>query len=278
MTDQARNLRSATTAMSSALLPAIAVTGGKGGVGKTAIAVNLALMLARLGLRPLLVDFDLSLANADVLLGLNPTVSLHDVVMGYAPLASVAMQAPGGIGFVPAASGVDELTRLSDVQLGRLHAGLQQLSTDYDLLVIDTAAGIGREVMATLKASRITLVVVTPDPTSLADAYALIKVLERDEPGKDIRVVVNMANHQSDGLETYNRLRKVVATYLHRDVPLAVAMPRDSKVSDAVRGRRPFVGGPDSPAVLALRTLAMRMKAEPWRPPTNLSDRRASSF
>lgn len=266
MTDQARNLRAAVGEGEAPVrLPAVAITGGKGGVGKTAIAVNLALMLAKLGLKPLLVDFDLSLANADVLLGLNPEHSLFDVLAGTATLDQVVMQAGDGVGFLPAASGRDELTRLTDVQLRRLYAGLGRLGERYDLMIMDTAAGIGREVMATLQASRTVLVVVTPDPTSLTDAYALIKVLERDDPGKDIRILVNLANHQNDGVETYNRLRKVVTTYLHRDLPLAVAMPRDSRVAEAVRSRKPFAFGPESPAVAALRTLAMRLKAEKWK-------------
>lgn len=264
MTDQAHNLR---TAVSEApiRLPAVAITGGKGGVGKTAIAVNLALVLARLGIKPLLVDFDLSLANADVLLGLNPEATMADFLSGDATLANVVMRTADGIGFVPAASGRDELTRLGEGPLRRLYLGLGQIASDYDLMIIDTAAGIGREVMETLKVSRTVLVVVTPDPTSLTDAYALIKVLEREDPGHDVRILVNLANNQTDGVETYNRLRKVVATYLHRELPLAVAMPRDTRVAEAVRNRRLFAGGPDCPALASLRTLGMRLKAEKWK-------------
>lgn len=263
MNDQAAKLR--VPGDSPIRLPAVAITGGKGGVGKTAIAVNLSLMLARLGLKPLLVDFDLSLANADVLLGLNPENTLADVLEGNAKLDDVVVRTPEGLGFVPAASGRDGLTRLTDVQLQRVYSGLERISSQFDLIIMDTAAGIGREVMATLRASRVILVVVTPDPTSLADAYALIKVLEREDPGRDVRIIINMANHQNDGVETYNRLRKVVATYLRRDLPLAMAMPRDSRVSDAIRARRPFITGSESPAVLALRSLAMRLKSEPWK-------------
>jgi flagellar biosynthesis protein FlhG len=266
--DQAHGLRKHTAIPDAVLppsLPAVAITGGKGGVGKTCIAVNLALMLARLGRKPLLVDCDLSLANADVLLGLNPTTTLFEVLSGAASLSGAVVEGPNGMGFLPAASGRDELTRLSQSQLDLLIKGLGAVSRGYDLLVIDTPAGIGREVMTLLRASRTVLVVVTPEPTSLADAYALIKVLESGDPGRDIRIVINQANHQDDAVQTFTRLRQVVATYLHRDVTLAGALLRDRAVSDAVRNRKPFVLGPDGPAVQSLRALAMRMKAENWR-------------
>jgi flagellar biosynthesis protein FlhG len=172
---------------------------------------------------------------------------------------------PGGIGFIPAASGRDELTRLSQRDLDQVFAQLGALAGAYDLVVFDTPAGIGREVMSALRAMRLVLVVVTPEPTSLADAYALIKVLETGTPGRDIRVVVNQAANASDGVETHTRLRKVVNTYLGRDVPLLATIPRDRAVSDAVRQRRPFALGPDCPALQGLRTLAMRLKAEHWR-------------
>jgi flagellar biosynthesis protein FlhG len=276
MTDQARNLRAAitgaatpTTAADGAAavprLPALAVTGGKGGVGKTSIAVNLSLLLKRLGLKPCLVDFDLGLANADVLLGVAPTATLAEVILGGAPLESAIMTAPGELPFVPAASGREELTRLGQAQLQQLFAALGRIAAGYDLLVIDTAAGIGREVMAALRAAKVVLVVVTPEPTSLADAYALIKVLETSEPGRDIRVVINQANNQSDGMETFNRLRKVANSFLQRDLALAGVLPRDRAVGDAVRARRPFALGADNPMVQALRAVAMRLKGEAWK-------------
>jgi flagellar biosynthesis protein FlhG len=229
MNDQAHQLRTAMARPGKAEpLPMLAVTGGKGGIGKTSLAVNLALCLCRLGVRGLLVDYDLSLANADI-------------------------------------RGRDELTRLSGPELERLTAGLGKLMSAYDLGVIDTPAGIGREVMSALHAVRTVLVVVTPDPTSITDAYALIKVLDAGAPGKDVRVVINLGSSHSEAVETYTRLRKVVNTHLKRDLPLLGILPRDPAVAAAVRARRPFALGPDCPALQALRSIAGRLKAERWK-------------
>jgi len=247
------------------ILPAIAVTGGKGGVGKTCIAVNLAVALAELGAKPLLVDFDLGLANADVLLGLRPTITLAEVMEGRSKLSDALIQGPKGMGFIPAASGREELTRLSGRQLARLFRDLSSLAKPFELLVLDTAAGIGREVSFTLRASRVVLVVVTPEPTSLADAYALIKVLEADAPGRDVRVLVNQAADADEASETFARLRKVTRAYLKRDVVLTGFIPRDRRVGEAVRARKTFILGGDGPAAQAIRALAVSLRAERWR-------------
>ena len=151
-----------------------------------------------MGLHPLLVDCDLGLANADVLLGLNPTTTLYDVVIGGSPLGSAIIEDRRGFGFIPAASGREELTRLGNRQLAGLLKELHRAAGAHDLLVLDTAAGIHREVVTLLRASKVVLMVVTPDPTSITDAYALIKVLEQQDPGRDIRILVNQASSQEE--------------------------------------------------------------------------------
>jgi len=265
--DQAAGLRDAAQGASEAIpaLPAIAVTGGKGGVGKTCIAVNLALTLLEIGLRPLLVDLDLGLANADVMLGVAAGTTLQDVISGGKPASAALQRLPSGLSFIPAASGREELTRLQARSLHRLLREIGKVAYGHDLIVFDTAAGIGREVSLPLQASRVVLVVVTPEPTSLTDAYALIKVLEQASPGKDIRVLVNQAADQEEGAATFARLRKVAQAYLRRDLRLAGCVPRDRAVGEAVRARKPFAGNPDSPAAKALRALALGLKSETWR-------------
>ena len=247
-------------------LPAIAITGGKGGVGKTCIAVNLAVLLAKMGMKPLLVDLDLGLANADVLLGINPEHTLADVMLGGQAVASVITPTPFGFGFLPAASGIDELSTATQIQLHTLFGGLMVLAKQYDLLVVDTPAGIGREVMTALRSSRIVAVVVTPDPTSLTDAYALIKVLEAQAPGKDIRVVINEAGNREEAQQVFNRLAGVARKHLGRELTLLGDCPRDARVADGVRRRRPFTAcDASSPAIAGLTAVAKRLKLESWR-------------
>lgn len=265
--DQAQRLRELATnaeGTSDGRLPALAVTGGKGGVGKTCVAVNLAIELADAGLRPLLVDCDLGLANADVLLGLKPTTTLFDVVFDRAAIGSAVMRHSAGIDFIPAASGREELTALSRRQFSNFIGELRRVARGYDLLVLDTAAGIHHEVTALLRAATAGLVVLTPDPTSLTDAYALIKVLEQQEPGCDLRILVNQVRDQQEALRVFGKIRKVATTYLGRELTFVGHLPRDRAVQDAVRARRPFVRAGPSPAKAALTAVAARLRGVDW--------------
>lgn len=246
-------------------LPALAVCGGKGGVGKTCTAVNLGILLCKMGLRPLLVDCDLGLANADVLLGLNPERTLYDVMLGGTPIGAAVIDHPSGLAFIPAASGREELTRMTGEQLNHLTGELMRAAAGYDMLILDLPAGIQREVIHLLQQSRIALLVVTPDPTSLTDAYAQIKVLEKHHPGADIRVLVNQCSHHEEGVATYNRLRKVVQTYLDRDIAFIGQIPQDRHVREAIRQRVPYAQNRDLAATQALNGAALRLKGERWK-------------
>jgi flagellar biosynthesis protein FlhG len=261
--DQASALRAAAQARPEPTpLPALAIAGGKGGVGKTCIAVNLGLLLAEMGLKPLLVDCDLGLANADVMLGLAPTATLHDVMFGGTAIGAALLHVPGGMSFIPAASGRDELTRLTETDLRKLEEELRRAAIGHDAVLLDLAAGIHRETMHLLGRCRAALVVVTPDPTSLTDAYAQIKVLHRVKPDADLRVVVNQASSAEEGVATYNRLRKVVQTYLDRDLAFLGQVPQDRGVREAVRRREPYARQGALPATQALRGVALRLRAE----------------
>ena len=264
MNDQASALRGAATQEALPQLPGFCVTGGKGGVGKTCVAVNLAVLLAASAgdARPLLVDLDLGLANADLILGVDPAANLAEVVLAGRSLDSVICESPLGVGLIPAASGVEALANLGAQELHRLFTGLQRLGRSRAPVILDTPAGIGREVISACRASRLTCVVLTPEPTALADAYALIKVLEQAEPGRDIRVIVNMARDQQDGQLAFARLRAVAQKHLGRQLELLGVVPRDEAVLTAVRRRQPIGPGP---AQNALKGIAAKLRGIVWK-------------
>ena len=246
-------------------LPALVVTGGKGGVGKTTVAVNLALLLGRMGLHPLLVDCDLGLANADILLGVNPLVTLFDVIERRVPLSEAIVRDRRGLDLLPAASGREELTRLGNAHIATLLRALEHIARDYDLLVLDTAAGIQREVTSFVLAAREVAMVITPDPTSLTDAYALIKVSMALRRDLRFHVVVNNATSAQEAMQTFQRLQQVARTYLSCELALLGHLPSDRQVRASVRSRTPFVTNDDSPATQALKGIALRVKRMRWK-------------
>jgi flagellar biosynthesis protein FlhG len=235
----------------------IAVTGGKGGVGKTSVSVNLATGLAAAGRRVVLLDGDLGLANVDVLLGLSPRYTLAHVLSGERTLDEILVEAKQGFKIVPAASGAADLAALD----GAGHLGLVQafsgLATRIDALIIDTAAGISPGVLQFSQAAQHVLVVVTDEPASLTDAYALIKVLSRDYGVSRFRVVANMAGGPGEGETLFKKFEKVTARFLDVLLEYAGHVPDDEHVRRAIRVQRPVLDAyPGSPAGRAFKKLA----------------------
>lgn len=220
----------------------VAIASGKGGVGKTSIAVNLSIALAAQHLRVVLLDGDLGLGNADVLCGLNPERNLGDLVEGTASLEDITLDAPGGFRLVPGASGIASLADLDGGSRERMLACLARLETGADVLMIDCGAGIGASVRAFLLSSDLPLVVVTPDPTSITDAYALIKSLHGASGGRPAApaLVVNQARDREEAAGVHRRIDSVCARFLGISVPLAGWLRADSEVARAVRARVPF--------------------------------------
>jgi len=245
------------------LARAIAVTSGKGGVGKSNLSVNLAVCLARQGLRVCLLDADLGMANADVLCGLAPTHTLEDVVKGDRRLSEVVVPAPGGFTLVPGASGVGRLANLQVAEQHRLVEQLGLLERTVDLVVVDTGAGVGTAVTSFVAAAAATLVVVTPEPTSMTDAYGAIKVLAADLPHARPRLVVNQVTSMAEARDVHARIDRVSRRYLGRGVAFAGAVPADPALQAAVRRQRPLtVFAPDAPAAKAIESLASSLGVE----------------
>src|SRR5690606_16548626 len=192
----------------------VAVTGGKGGVGKTNVSVNLGVALCKIGRRVTLLDADLGLANVDVLLGLKPTRTLKDVLDGGCGLADVIVEGPQGLEIVPAASGMQEMAQLGSREHAGLISAFAAIAHRLDVLVIDTAAGIGHGVMSFLSAAQEVIVVVCDEPTSITDAYALSKVLNQRYGSDRVRVVENMIRADEDGRVAYAKLKNVTDRFL----------------------------------------------------------------
>jgi flagellar biosynthesis protein FlhG len=235
----------------------IAIASGKGGVGKTNISINLAIALADTGKEVTLFDADLGLANVDVLLGLHPLRNLSHVIKQECSLQDILITGPNDIKVIPAASGVKMMSQLTDIQHAALIHAFDELVARTDVLIIDTSAGLFNSVLSFCAASQEVVVVVCNEPASIADAYALIKVLHRDHEVSRFRVLINMVDEREDGRALFRRLVQVCDTYLDVVLDLMGMIPRDMKIVKAVQRQRPLLQCyPSSPAALEFKKLA----------------------
>lgn len=248
----------------------ISVTSGKGGVGKTNISVNLACALAAANKRVVLMDADLGLANVDVVLGLTPQHNLFHLFHEGATLADVLMDTPYGFRILPASSGVSEMLSLTPGQKISLLEAMEDLENTVDYLIVDTGAGINDNVMYFNLAAQERLVVLTPEPTSLTDAYALIKVMQQHHEVHDYKILINMAPDEKIGKEMFRRLYKACDHFLSGvSLDFVGMIPYDATVRKAVINQKPFfVDAPDSPAAMAIRNTAKAIQT--WEVPHSL--------
>jgi len=238
----------------------IAIASGKGGVGKSNVAVNLSWSLAAAGQRVLLLDADLGTANADVLLGVRPRHHLGDVLGGRCALADAAQLVAPQLRLIPGASGIGDVANLGDAQRARLLNGMARLEQSCDVLIIDCGAGISQNVLAFAQAADQLLLVTTPEPTALADAYSLVKVASRMQQTPDLALVVNAVLDRQEGRDVTQRFTNAAARFLQVAVDDFGQIPRDPRVPLAVRERRPVVHVyPRSPAARAISGLAQRI-------------------
>ncbi|MDO6514556.1 MULTISPECIES: MinD/ParA family protein [unclassified Neptuniibacter] len=242
----------------------IAVTGGKGGVGKTNVSVNLAMALSDLGHRTVLMDADLGLANVDVLLGLRPKKNIADVLSGECGLKEVMLDVCENLKIVPACSGTQEMTALSPHEHAELIHAFNEVSDDIDALIIDTAAGISDSVVSFVKAAQEVLVVVCDEPTSITDAYALIKLLNRDYKMTRFRVLANMVRTDNEGRNMFGKLLTVTDRFLDVTLQYVGSIPYDENVRKAVQRQVAVLKAfPKSKVSLAYRQLANKVNGWP---------------
>ena len=240
----------------------ISVTSGKGGVGKSNVAANLAIALAKMGKRVLVIDADLGVGNIDVLLGLTPEYNLNHVLSGEKRLDEIIMNGPAGIKLVPAGSGIQEYTSLGRQERLRLLNEIDRLEDDLDVVIIDTEAGISENVTYFNVAAQEIVVVASPEPTSITDVYALIKLLATRYNERRFKVLVNMVHDSKDALEVYARLANVTNRFLDISLDYLGCVLWDEKLVESVKRQRAVYDlFPEAPASRCFANLARRVMA-----------------
>jgi flagellar biosynthesis protein FlhG len=239
----------------------IAVTGGKGGVGKTNLAVNLSVALSKLGRDVVLFDADLGLANVDLLMGLSVKYTLADVVSGEKTASEIIVTQETGVRVIPAASGIADMVELSQESRAELISSFsEQLLPTPDVMIVDTGAGIDQTVQTFVAACQIPVLVVCDEPSSLTDCYALIKVLRVSKNIKKFNILVNQIETPSQGKSLFERLSSVASKHLDVELSYLGAVPTDPYLKRAVQERRPLVTAyPRSPSALAIDSCAKRL-------------------
>ena len=261
--DQADGLRRMTR---SRPVKVIAVTGGKGGIGKTTVSVNLAIKLARQNRNVVLMDADFGLANVDVLLGLNSRRNISHVVAGECSLEEIIVEGPAGLRIIPSASGNNSMLNLTTMEHGGVIRAFSELTRDVDVLLLDTAAGITESVVTYTRAAHEVIVVVCDEPASLTDAYALIKVLHRYHGVCRFHVLANMTASTYDGRKLFGKLSKVAQRFLDVSLGYMGAIPQDEYLRKAVQRQQAVVEAfPRSSSAIAFGKLAN--KADAWPVP-----------
>lgn len=240
----------------------VAVLSGKGGVGKTNLTLNLAFALFHEGYKALLIDCDMGLANLDVLLGITPEGNIHDVLLGEAKIETVlhAVQ-PNGLDVLPAASGVPEFNDLNADRRDLLVARLSPLLGNYDYVFMDIGAGISDTVQTFAAMAAMRIVVITPEPTSLTDSYALIKVLNKRFGLADFRIVVNEVSNAKEAKTAYDKLAGACKHFLNVDLQLLGHVRMDKKITEAVCRQKPLMEyAPASPAAQDIQGMAAKLQ------------------
>lgn len=258
---QLRNIIKQQNMQQQHLARVITVTSGKGGVGKSNMSVNMAIQLSRLGKKVIILDADFGLANVEVMLGTRPKYNMADMIFGGKDIRDVICKGPENIGFISGGSGIKELSNLSKDQISGIINMMYGLDSLADIIIIDTGAGISDAVIDMVLASSEVLLVTTPEPTSITDAYALLKTINKT-PGFNaentrIRMIGNRTLNMSDGYDLYNKLNSVVERFLNMKMEYLGAVPFDVNLTKAVMRQQPVSSAyPNTPAVKSIKAMA----------------------
>ncbi|WP_077339354.1 MinD/ParA family protein [Pseudocolwellia agarivorans] len=261
MIDQASGLRKMQDLQQ---IKVIAVSGGKGGVGKTNVSLNTAIALAQLGKQVLVLDADLGLANVDVMLGLRVQRNLSHVLSGECELDDIIIEGPAGIKIIPATSGTQSMVDLTPNEHAGLIRAFSDMQTKFDILIVDTAAGISDMVLSFCRASQNVMLVVCDEPTSITDCYALMKLLSRDHEVFKFKVVANMVRSPNEGQQLFEKLSKVSDRFLDVGLELVGVVPFDENIRKSGRKQKAIIEAfPNSPASIGFRNLAKNIMKWP---------------
>ncbi|GAB2722037.1 MinD/ParA family protein [Paenibacillus thermoaerophilus] len=268
MADQAQALRDImdryTGRSSSPKTRVVTITSGKGGVGKSNFSLNFALALEKRGLKVVLLDADFGLANIDVLMGSSAPYHLHHLITREKTVWEVMNRGANGLEYIAGGSGVYDLLRMNEEEISYFVSQIQQLNGYADYLLIDTGAGLSKETARLISSSDETIVVTTPEPTAIADAYALMKMVYVTERYRNFRLVVNRVTDDREGVQTADKLDRVASSFLGFSIPFLGSLPDDPEVGRAVKKQVPFtIDSPRSPASRSLFQLAGRYAAAP---------------
>lgn len=237
----------------------ITVTSGKGGVGKSNFTLNFSIALQQLGYRVLIFDADIGLANIDVLMGLSPNYSLYHLLKREKSIFDIVQVGYGGVRFIAGGSGFTDLLRLSEEELNHFAEQVSLLNGHFDFILFDTGAGLSKETLKFILAAHETFVVTTPEPTSLTDGYAVIKMVHQQEEAIQFRLVINRVTDGREGKATADKISLVARRFLGIDIPTLGYVTDDARVSQAVRKQMPFAAAyPNSDAAREIRTIAER--------------------
>ncbi|MCH5251966.1 MAG: MinD/ParA family protein [Lachnospiraceae bacterium] len=239
----------------------ITVTSGKGGVGKTSVSINLAIQLARQGKRVVVLDADFGLANIEIMLGIRPKYNLADLMFRGKSIQDIITYGPEGIGFISGGSGINEMANLTREQVFQLIQKMYELDQLADVIIVDTGAGIGDSVLEFVAASTEVLLVATPEPTSITDAYALLKSLNRNSSYKRgktmLKMIANQVRNDGDADELFEKIGVVVNKFLHIEIEYLGAIPYDENMQKAVMSQEPLsLTAPNSAAARSLYRIA----------------------
>ncbi|MBO8130535.1 MAG: AAA family ATPase [Candidatus Marinimicrobia bacterium] len=242
----------------------IAVTSGKGGVGKTNLSVNLSLLLSQFGKRVLLIDADIHLGNIDLFLGINPDYNISDFILNQKPIEEIIFKCPQGIDLLPASSVVKELIESEDEVLRKISAEFKKIQHKYDTIVIDTGAGVSRTVLSFVLSADKVIVIATPDPASIADTYGIVKIVKTTEPNMPIILVVNMVKNQEEGDSLFRKLDLMAQKFLNSKLIYGGYLVDDEQIARAIKIQSPFIlEYPNSISTLHFKIIVKKLMSIP---------------